>query len=371
MKITRVAAYLIEEKVKPFTWQTNRPGSGDGHHPERAYNCVLRLVTDEGIEGHALAPKGRIALDLIKRRIGPELLGKNPLNTEFLWKRMWDIDRLEEFPLYFFGIADIALWDIKGKVANLPVYQLLGGYRDSIPAYASTTSYDTEKEYFNVIDASLEEGYTSVKLHLRFWDVKTNAKLCRAIRKHVGDDIELTLDASAIWDYQDSLYIGRVLEELHFYWYEEPMREFDLESYRKLCDALDIPILAAECSDGSHWNAAEFIRRGACDIMRTSTHYKGGFTGGMKVAQLAEANGMRAEVHGGGLPNLHLALALPNNTYYEDLVIDRADVKSKKKGTIPFHKGTVRLPDGTVGVGWNFDNAALEKNALDTVDMSL
>ncbi len=149
------------------------------------------------------------------------------------------------------------------------------------------------------------------------------------------------------------------------------MREFDLESYRKLCDALDIPILAAECTDGAHWNAAEFIRRGACDIMRTSTHYKGGFTGGMKVGQLAEANGMRAEVHGGGLPNLHLALALPNNTYYEDLVIDVEDVKSKKHGPIPFENGTVSLAEGTVGIGWNFDIAKIEATALDTVDIGI
>lgn len=370
MKIIRVIAHLIEERVKPFTWQVDRPGSGDGHFIDRAYTCVLRLLTDEGIEGHAVGPKGRIALDLVKRRVGPELLGKNPLNTEYLWERMWDIDRLEEFPLYFLGLPDIALWDIKGKVAKLPVYQLFGGYRDSIPAYASTTSYDTEKEYFEVIDASLQEGYTSIKLHLRYRDVKTNAKLCRAVRKHVGDEVELTLDASALWDYQDSLWFGRVLEELGFTWYEEPMREFDLESYRKLCDALDIPILAAECSDGAHWNAAEFIRRGACDIMRTSTHYKGGFTGGMKVGQLAESNGMRAEVHGGGFANLQLALALPNNTYYEDLVIDAADVKSKKEGPIPFHRGTVSLPEGTVGVGWDLDIAHIEARALDTVEVS-
>ena len=113
-------------------------------------------------------------------------------------------------------------------------------------------------------------------------------------------------DSSCIHHFQENDVVIPifVLEELGFAWYEEPMREFDLGSYAKLCHDLDIPILAAECSDGAHWNAAEFIRRGACDIMRTSTHYKGGFTGGLKVAHLAESFGMNAEVHGGGLPSL-------------------------------------------------------------------
>ena len=131
-----------------------------------------------------------------------------------------------------------------------------------------------------------------------------------------------------------------------------------LESYKKLCDKLDIPILAAECSDGSHWNAAEFIRRDACDIMRTSTHYKGGFTGGMKVGHVAEAFGMKAEVHGGGHNNLHLCLALPNNTYYEDLVIDVEDIEAKGKGQLKFENGVevkIMQPsnnDGSVPGGW-------------------
>ncbi len=369
MEITAVKAHLLEEEVKPFTWQIDRPGSGDGRCSERSYNCLLRLLTDEGYEGHAVGRRGRIALDLVERRVGPELLGKDPLDTEFLWERIWDLDRIEEFPLYFLGLADIALWDIKGKVANLPVYRLLGGYRDRIPAYASTTSYDTEAEYLEVIDAALEEGYSSIKLHLRYRDVATNARLCRAVREHVGNGVELTLDASGIWDYQDALRFGRILEGLDFAWYEEPMREFDLESYRKLCDALDIPILAAETPDGAHWNAAEFIRRGACDIMRTSTHYKGGFTGGVKVAHLAESFGMRAEVHGGGLANLHLALAVPNNSYYEDIVIDREDIESRRLGEIPFKNGTVALPEGTVGVGWELDVGTIEQRALATVSV--
>ena len=364
MKIERIEAYVLDDQVEEFHWQIDRPGSGDGRAADRTYNLYLRIITDDGVEGYATGSKGRIGIDLVERRIAPELLGKDPTMTEFLWERIWDIDRLEEFPLYVLGLADIALWDIKGKVAGLPVYKLLGGYRNSIPAYASTTSYDTESEYLEVVGAAIEAGYPSVKLHLRERDVRSNAKLCRAVRKFVGDDYSLTLDASALWNFTDSLWFGKVLEELDFEWYEEPMREFDLESYVKLCNDLTIPILAAECSDGAHWNAGEFIRRGACDIMRTSTHYKGGFTGGIKVGHLAESYGMNAEVHGGGWTNLQLGLALPNNSYYEDLVLSAKQIRQKKDGPFGLEAGMVKIPDDTVGVGWQFDVADLKKRAV-------
>ena len=368
MKITAVEAYLLDEEVAPFTWQVDRPGSGDGRSATRTYNAYLRLITDDGVEGHAMVNKGRIAMDLIERRIGPELVGKDPLDTEFLWWRIWDLDRLEEFPLYFLGISDVALWDLKGKAAGLPVYRMLGGYRSSIPAYASTTSYDTTEEYLDVCRAAVDAGYPSIKLHLRYRGVRENAELCRKVRKLVGDDFSLTLDASALWDFQDSLWFGRVLEELEFEWYEEPMREFDLHSYTKLCEDLDIPVLAAETPDGAHWNAAEFIRRGACDIMRTSIHYKGGFTGGIKVAHLAESFGMRAEVHGGGLTNLQLGLAIPNNTYYEDLVISADQIEKRgPNDTVPFEQGHVHIPDDVVGVGWNFDFDRIARDAVQTI----
>jgi L-alanine-DL-glutamate epimerase-like enolase superfamily enzyme len=367
MKIEKIVGHLLDEETKTFTWQVGRPGSGDGRAPNRSYTCFLRLITDEGVEGHSLMPQGRIIMDLIERRVAGELLGKDPLQIEFIWERLWDLDRIEMFPLYLIASVDLALWDLKGKVCGLPVYQLFGGYRDRIPAYASTTSYDTEEEYLRVIDAALEEGYTSIKLHLRYRDVETNARLCRTVRKHVGDDIDLTLDASALWNFTDSLRFGRVLEELGFSWYEEPMREFDLESYAKLCSDLDIPVLAAECSYGAHWNAGEFARRGACDILRTSTQFKGGFTGGMKVAHVAESFGMRAEVHGNGMANLQLGLAVPNNTFYEDLVIDEDDIRNKKHGYIPFENGTVRIPDGVTGLGLEMDASYAEKHAVKTI----
>ncbi len=364
MKITNVKSYLVEDIVKPFTWQVDRPGSGDGRDPRKNFSCVMVLETDEGISGYAKGPKGRIMMDLVERRFSSDLIGMNPLNSEKIWEKCWDTDRLEEYPLYAMAMVDIAVWDIKGKKAGLPVYKLLGGYRDEIPAYASTTSYDTLEEYKDVVEASLSAGYPSIKLHLRYRDVKTNAKLCEKVREWVGDDFSLTLDASGLWNYTDSLWFGRVLEELKFEWYEEPMREFELESYKKLCDKLDIPILAAECSDGSHWNAAEFIRRDACDIMRTSTHYKGGFTGGMKVGHVAEAFRMKAEVHGGGHNNLHLCLALPNNTYYEDLVIDVEDIEAKGNGQLKFENGMYSFKEQVAGVGIEYDHDELEKISI-------
>lgn len=369
MKVAGIVAHLIDNDEKyPFDWQVGRPGSDDGRKMDRSFSCLLRIQTDDGLEGHGLVPsRGRATMDVVERRFADILVGEDALNIEHLWERMWDIDRLEEFPIYAHGIADLALWDLKGKYAGLPVYKLLGGYRDTIPAYASTTSYDTEAEYLKVIDASLEEGYRSIKLHLRYRDVKTNAALCRRVRKHVGDEVELTLDASAIWNYTDSLWFGRQLEDLGFAWYEEPMREFDLESYAKLCRDLDIPVLACETSDGAHWNAGEFIRRGACDIMRTSTQYKAGLTGGLKIAHLAESYGMNAEVHGTGLANLHLALGIPNNSYYEDLVISPEQVHDTESRSVVFNNGTVSVPDGSVGLGLGLDTAHIESTAVQTI----
>ena len=105
------------------------------------------------------------------------------------------------------------------------------------------------------------------------------------------------------------------------------MREFDLGAYRKLCESLDIPVLAAETSDGVHWNAATWIDDGALDMMRTSSFYKGGITGALKIAHLAEAHGMKAQVHGMGLANAQLCAAIPNNDYYEQLVFSTEHIK--------------------------------------------
>ena len=205
------------------------------------------------------------------------------------------------------------------KRPDLPLYQLLGGYRDEIPAYASTVTFATTEEFLEVADQCLAYGFRAIKLHA-WGDARRDAQLCQDLRKHVGDEIALMYDGSAGFNPYDALYVGRACEEAGYYWYEEPMREFSIGAYRRLCDDLRVPVLSAETSDGAHYNAADFILHGAADMLRTSVHYKGGFTGGLRVAHLADAFQMNAEVHGNGLDNLQLGLAIRNNSFYESFI---------------------------------------------------
>jgi L-alanine-DL-glutamate epimerase-like enolase superfamily enzyme len=188
--------------------------------------------------------------------------------------------------------------------------------------------------------------------------------LCRNLRRWAGDEAPLMFDGSAGWDLVTALWFGRVLEECGFAWYEEPMREFDLGSYRRLCEDLRIPVLAAETSDGVHWNAATWIAMGALDMMRVSTFYKGGITGALKVAHLAEAHGMKAQVHGMGVGAAQLCGALPNNDFYEQLVISTDQIRSlKHQPELPVVGGYLHIPDEP-GLSPEMDWPALEKRAI-------
>ena len=142
------------------------------------------------------------------------------------------------------------------------------------------------------------------------------------------------------------------------------MREFNLPSYAQLCSALDVPVLAAETSDGCHWNAATWIQYRALDMVRTSAGYKGGITGAMKIAHLAESFGMRAQVHGGGYANVHVCAAIPNNDYYEELVIDTKQIRGlKKQKDLPIVNGFV-VALSEPGIGPQRDWKDVEKRAV-------
>ena len=354
MKIIAVHAYTIRSQTKHmFVWRQGLPGSDT-----TTEQTWLRLVTDGGIEGWSRTPRGALALDLVERRLKPWLLGRDPLMKERLWHELWEIDRIEDFPMYVMGWVDSALWDITAKAAQLPLYQLLGGYRHEIEAYASTVTYATTEEYLDVADQCLARGFRAIKLHA-WGDARKDAALCTALRQHVGPGIALMYDGSAGFDPYESLYLGRALEAADYLWYEEPMREFSINAYRRLCAQLDIPVLTAETSDGCHYNVADFIAQEAADMVRTSSDYKGGITGALRVAHLADSFQLSAEVHGMGVENIHLCLAIRNNHYYETLVMANPIVVEPCIGP----NAMVQAPAGP-GLGHDINLKAMQKTAV-------
>ncbi len=343
MKITAVETTLREVPVRhPFRWRAGLPGSGTS-------NTVMDLVihTDEGVTGRAEVSHGAIMQDIVDRRLRDMLIGRDPLLKEDLFHRVLELDRLEEIPIYGLGTIDIALWDLTAKAASMPLYKAIGGFRDRIPAYASTVTYDTLEEFLDIADQCLAAGFRAIKLHA-WGDARRDGHLCQKLREHVGPDIALMYDGSAGFDLVDAIWLGRALGEADYTWYEEPMREFSIESYRRLREKVEVPLLVGETSDGIHYNIADFLAFGAGDLVRTSTHYKGGITGALRIAHLADAHNTRAEVHGGGLPNLHLACAIPNTTWYESLVMGNPVVIEPGIGP----DGAISPPD-VPGIGWD------------------
>jgi len=243
-------------------------------------------------------------------------------------------------------LVDTALWDLGAKQAGLPLYHLLGGYRTSLPAYASTVTFASLEEYLDVADQCLALGYPALKLHA-WGDARRDAQLCQTLRAHVGESVPLMYDGSAGFDLADAIYLGHAVAEADYLWYEEPMREFSITAHKQLAAAVRVPLLVAETSDGAHMNVADFIAAGCATFVRTEATFKGGITGGMRIAHLADAFHLRAEVHGGGLVNIHLCMAIANTTYYESLVTSNPVVRE----SVVDAQGLVHAPTAP-GIGF-------------------
>ena len=191
-----------------FGYSSNQVRDAEGHgHPGPAHQgqqSIFHIVTDEGVQGYAMG--GSPVMMAIARQL---LIGEDPLYRERIWQRMRQFQRLYGPALddRYMSTIDLALWDLAGKVAGLPVYRLMGGYRDRIPAYASTMcgddipgGLDTPEHYADFAEDCVAQGYKAFKLHT--WmaplgpDPKHDVAACAAVRERVGPDIDLMLDCN-------------------------------------------------------------------------------------------------------------------------------------------------------------------------------
>ena len=367
MKISKFTCWVTEGHKGPqVVWRHGLPTAHGGFPKGEAPRMASILMeTDCGASGFICVDMGDAVFDVVRRRFA-HFIGANPLLTEDMWHRVWEVDRVEEFHIRHLGQLDVLCWDLKSKQSGMPIHQMLGGARATIPAYASTATWADLATYERNIKRCRDIGFTAYKLHA-WGDVAEDIELIRALRRWVGPNAPLMFDGSAGWDYVDSLKVGKVLQDEGYLWYEEPMREFHIGSYARLVENLDIPILAAETSDGCHWNAASWIEASALDMTRINTVLKGGFTGSMKIAHLSDGFGMRAQVHGMGLENAQLCGAVRNNDYYEQIIFDEDHITTlDKQGAISIIDGSLHVSKEP-GVGYHYDLDELDANALNKV----
>src|SRR5206468_3690548 len=190
----------------------------------------------------------------------PLVMGQDPLERERLWQAMWQKNR--QTTLRAIGAMDIALWDIAGKVAGLPIHRLLGSYRDRVPAYASSAVLASKEAYAAEAARFKADGWTAYKIHPPT-DPATDIEVCRAVRRHVGDEYTVMLDSTWAYQYPEALRVGKAIEELQFHWYEDPLADDDLVNYVKLKQQLSIPILATEYTPGGFTALAPWLPAGA------------------------------------------------------------------------------------------------------------
>ena len=177
MNITDVKCYVVPRPGTKSTYHW-RKGLRIPEVPETVYTAILKVETDEGYVGHAGGSGYQLA-DLTYRYLKPELIGQDPLLTEHLWHRAWELHRLGAGLESVLAIDAIS-WDIKSQVAGLPAYLLMGGNDPKVPAYASTVTWDTMEEYERHIKECADEGFFAFKLHASGdakWDAEEEAYL--------------------------------------------------------------------------------------------------------------------------------------------------------------------------------------------------
>ena len=358
MKITDVTLTLFAWDDIPATTY----GSHSGQFGGKSQLGLLRLITDQGIEGHAflgsaMNPATTDGQGLITH-LKPVLLGRDPLERERLNQDIWRRQRAAGVrPI---GAVDVALWDLAGKAIGQPIHRLLGTYRESIPAYASSAVLAAPEAYAEEAMRHRDAGWAAYKIHPPTrW--REDIKVCQAVRKAVGDDYTVMLDSTWSYDFPAAVRVGLVAQDLGFHWYEDPLADQDIYNYIKLKQKLSIPILATEYPIAGYESYAPWIMLQATDFLRGDVAVKGGITTLVKAAHLAEAFRMNFEVHHGGnslnnVANLHVIAAIRNTEFFEVLLPDGAQKYGLQQDIVVGRDGLVHVPSGPgLGAAIDFD----------------
>lgn len=371
MKIVNVEAlYLRQDQVK--------------------YQCdsgqdvlVVRVSTDAGISGIGEVDSSPLAAKAVIE--GPFshsltsglrelLIGQDPLQTEYLWYRMYNSNIYSGrrgIAIHAMSGIDIALWDIKGKFFQQPIWKLLGGgFHERIRCYASSLFGSTPKETGERARRFRDMGFTAMKFG---WapmgkNEKTDIALVREARQGIGDENDLMIDAGLVWDAKTAIQRARAFSEYDVFWLEEPLRPDDYQGYRRLTAATEMRIAAGE-EESERNSYIELMDRGQIDVVQIDLTRCGGFTEAMKIASLAYDRGLPVVNHGFSTyinvaAALHFLNSIPNSFIAEYVVEEGTTLRdSLTRERIAACDGFLQIPEEP-GLGMELNEDAISRNAF-------
>jgi L-alanine-DL-glutamate epimerase-like enolase superfamily enzyme len=292
-------------------------------------SVVLRIRTDAGITGWASSSFGmiaggpRVVQTILEEEAKPVLVGKDPAFPRRIRADLWkalEYQGVGGATQFAIAAVDIAIWDILGKSANLPVYKMLGAFRDRLPVYSMCGWYydndDDLSHLKRVITEAMEQGYQAVKIKVGRGSLDEDVRRIRLAQDVLGKGRNLMVDANQVFNRNDALRRGRVYQEMGCFWYEEPLAPQEMEGYAELARELDMRIATGE-NLNTRYAFADLISRHGADVVQPDNRRAGGVTEWMEIAAIADAFGLEVASHGGGATNLNMLLAMPNAIYME------------------------------------------------------
>ena len=287
---------------------------------------IVTIETDDGLSG-AYAPHfGATGQALAQvKAMAPALIGQNAEHREQIFERLKI--NFRHFDKVGIGALDCALWDLAGKKYNASVAQLLGGFRQRLPVYASTVvgakgsdGLNSIESYADFAEDCRERGIPAYKIH-GFHDgsVANEIGIMTAVRERVGDSMKLMTDpGSSLRSFMDAVEVGRACDDMRYFWYEDPYRDASSSAvaHKRLRDFIKTPMLIAEHIRGFE-QKADFVLAGGTDIMHIDPELDGGITGTMKLAHFCDAIGMEVQLHTAAPIHRHCMSAIHNTLFYE------------------------------------------------------
>ncbi|OFZ88769.1 MAG: racemase, partial [Betaproteobacteria bacterium RIFCSPLOWO2_02_FULL_62_79] len=338
--------------------------------------CLVKVRSTDGVEGMGFcyvgSAGGRIARVAVEELLAPNLIGQDSLRVEGLWHEMYRESLLQGRSgsvMRGISILDTALWDLNARTAKLPLYQYVGAYvTDSVPAYASGGYYlpgKTPKMLGQEMTSYVKAGFKAVKMKVGRLSPREEELRIRAAREAVGPDVHLMLDANNAWsDVPTALTYMKRYEPYDPYWIEEPFGPDDIDSHAKLAELTPVVVATGEIAYG-RWYHKELLDKRGAEILQTDAAVCGGITEWKRIAATAASYGVTMCPH--WFHDLHapLVAATPNARYVEFFPDDQVlnfrrlinNQLKHKDGNLILHK--------TPGLGFNFDERAVKKYALD------